>query len=261
MSDSDEVIASAQNAALKRVRAALRGKEPGAVVLEGRRLVEDALAAGLELEVVLVEERVAAQAPAGARLVKDGLLEGLGGVKTSPGIVALASAPPARGLDALEARCAGEEPLLLAVVAGVADPGNLGALARSAEAFGCDALVVVAGGARPMGPKALRGSMGSLLRLDVHEAPDAASLAALLERAGVTSFTAATRGGASLWELRVPARAALWITGETGAGVDGVAGLQGVTIPMAGEVESLNAAVAGALLLHEAARQRAESGR
>ncbi|MEC7232388.1 MAG: hypothetical protein VXW31_05585, partial [Planctomycetota bacterium] len=112
MSDSDEVIASAQNAALKRVRAALRGKEPGAVVLEGRRLVEDALAAGLELEVVLVEERVAASAPAGARLVRDGLLEGLGGVKTSPGIVALASAPPARGLDALEARCAGDEPLL-----------------------------------------------------------------------------------------------------------------------------------------------------
>lgn len=260
MSDSDEVIASAQNAALKRVRAALRGKEAGVVVLEGRRLVEDALAAGLELELVLVEERASGGAPAGARLVKDGLLDGLGGVRTSPGIVALGSAPAARGLEELEARCAGEGPLLLAVVAGVADPGNLGALARSAEAFGCDALVVVEGGARATGPKALRGSMGSLLRLDVFEVPAAAPLAAMLAGAGVTSFAAATRGGDSLWDLRIPARAALWISGETGEGLDGIGELRGVTIPMAGQVESLNAAVAGALLLHEAARQRGEGG-
>lgn len=262
VSEPEEVIESTKNAALKRVRAALRGKEPGIMVLEGRRLVEDAVRAGVALELVVAEQRAAAAAPPGARVAKDGLLDALGGVRTSSGLVALAQVPERRGAEELAALLARGGAIRLLVVAGVADPGNLGALARAAEAFGCAALVVLDGGARPFGARALRGSMGSLLRLPVFETNGARALVDVLEAARVASFAASTRGGESLDRVEFPGREALWITGETGAGTDAVEDrLRGVTIPMDGAVESLNAAVAGALFLHEMARQARSADR
>lgn len=252
----DTVIRSRSNPLVKRVGAALAGKLDGVLVLEGERLVEDALRAGLPLELVLVSEARPALVRALAdevplRVVDEELLQRISLLKTSPGVLALAPRPKGPGLDAwrLDART------LLLVAAGIADPGNLGALARSAEAFGAQGLIV-AGGASPWSPKALRGSMGSLLRLAVHVEKDPAALAEGLAGRGVRQVRAATRAGAdaSAFDWRGPL--ALWVGGETGELPQAAQAFEPVSIAMAGRVESLNVTVATSLLLWAAGRVR-----
>ena len=153
-------------------------------------------------------------------------------------------------------------PLVL-VLAALQDPGNVGTLLRSAEAFGAAAAILLPGTATPWSGKALRASAGSALRLPWVAARSAESAAALLRERGIRSCAAVPSGGARANEARLQHAAALWI-GNEGAGL-GAAELalcdERVTLPMPGPVESLNAAVAGSLLLYEAARQRAASHR
>ena len=244
---------------LKRVGAVLAGKDRSAIVLEGDRLVEEATRCGLALEAVLVAEdrqerfaELTAGVEVPVRLVEPRLLEKISALETSPGILALATHPPERELNQLDPEGA---PLVL-VVAGVADPGNLGGLARSAEAAGAGAILVARGGARPFGDKALRGSMGSLLRLPVFEGYDAAELAAALGESSYRQVRAATRGGTSLDRFDWSPPIALWVSGETGETPELEGAFEEVTIPMRGEVESLNVTVAASLLLFAAGGPR-----
>jgi len=259
---ADEVIRSAQNPHVQRVRAALAGKEPGTLVLQGDRLIDDAIGAGVPLDLVLVaDDRVdrAQELDRDGRqphLVERDLLGRVTSLTTSPGIVALAPAPAPFDLERADA---GKLALVL-VVAGVADPGNLGAIARAAEAFGCTALLVAQGGASPWNEKALRGSMGSLLRLPVAAGVDPAATAALLTVRGVRQVRAATRGGADPLEYDWRSPVALWIAGETGDLPPAARVFEGVTVPIRESVESLNVAVAAAILLHAAGRGGAVGG-
>lgn len=255
----DPTIRSRSNPLLKRVGAVLAGKDRSSIVLEGDRLVEEAARCGLVLEAVFVaedrEERFAELIDGGevsVRLVESRLLEKISALDTSPGILALAAHPPERALSELDPERA---PLVL-VVAGVADPGNLGGLARSAEAAGAGAILVARGGARAFGDKALRGSMGSLLRLPVFEGFDAAELAVALGEKSYRQVRAATRGGLSLHDFDWSPPIALWVSGETGETPEVEGGFEEVTIPMRGEVESLNVTVAGSLLLFAAGGTR-----
>lgn len=136
------------------------------------------------------------------------------------------------------------------VLAGVADPGNVGTLVRSAAAAGWDA-VVVAGGCDPTNPKALRASAGGVFRIPVVRLRDAAGALAGLAAAGFTLWGAAARGGVAPTDVTRPERLALVIGGEAHGLPPGVADVCDltVTIPLGGEVESLNAAAAGAVLL------------
>lgn len=248
------VIRSRTNSLLKRAGSALAGKERGLVVLEGWRLIEDALAAGWTMEVLLFEEEQAERAAelgiAGhaVRLVQADLLSKVSGLRSSPGCLALAQEPVQGGLAALEPE---SSPRLL-VIAGLQDPGNLGALARSAEAAGFSGMVVVAGGAKPFGSKALRGSMGSLLRLPVSCAETPEEVAEHLRAAGYRQVCAATRGGTHWREFDWTAPLAIWVGGEAGAEPQVMGEFEGVSIPMAGQVESLNITVATSLLLFSA---------
>jgi TrmH family RNA methyltransferase len=219
-------------------------------------LIDDALAARVELIAVLVaerrEERALELERRGVRVqrVADELLERVSALTTSLGAIAIARTPAGRALGEL---ALGSDALVL-VVAGVADPGNLGALARSAEASGCAALCVVAGGASPWNDKALRGSMGSLLRLPVATFASAELAAAELERLRFRQVTAATRDGVPLKRLDWSGRVALWVGSETGAAPAVCERFERVTIPMRGRVESLNVTVAASLLLFAAGR-------
>lgn len=253
-----DVIRSKHNPALKRVGAILAGKELGGLVLEGDRLVDDALRAGHGVELVLVAaDRVErakelADRAGSVRLVEPGLLDRVSALRTSPGVLGVTTVPAS--LDPAELEATGDG--LVLVVAGMADPGNLGALARTAEAAGARAILCLDGGASPWNPKALRGSMGSLLRLPVAFGQHATRVAGMLAEGGWRSVTAATRGGARPDAFDWSGDVALWVTGETGAAPDEVTGFQGVTIPMAGDVESLNVTVAASLLLFAAGRVR-----
>lgn len=251
-------IRSAQNPALKRVRAVLAGKERDWIALEGTRLIDDALRAGLRFEDVLVSERrddcAARWERAGlpVRIVAPDLLDRASSLSTSPGAIAIAARPAPRSVRALEL---GPDALVL-IAAGVADPGNLGALARTVEASGASALVVLAGGASPWNAKALRGSMGSLLRVDLFEGDSADEAVRALAGAGARQVCAGTRDGKRFDAFDWSGAVALWVTSETGAMPDAASGFESVSVPMAGEVESLNVAVATSLLLYAAGRWR-----
>jgi RNA methyltransferase, TrmH family len=144
-------------------------------------------------------------------------------------------------------------------LAGVADPGNVGTLVRSAAALGADWLAVGPGSADPYHPRAVRGAMGATFRLPLLEGVRGRDLAT---RSGFTVVAAAPRGGAAPWEadLTVPFVLAL---GAERAGLEPALAELGdalpvtrVTIPQAPGTESLNVAAAGAALLAEALRQR-----
>lgn len=255
MSES-ETIRSRTNPLIQRVGAIFAGKDEVSLVLEGDRLVDDALRANWRLEVALVaDDRVEraddlARRGVNTKIVEHELLARVSALKTSPGILAIAPKP--RAIDvatiALDART------LILVVSGIADPGNLGALARTAEAFGVQAIVALAGGASPWNEKALRGSMGSLLRVPIATGITADACAALFEKRRVRQVCAATRDGADPSRFDWKGPLVLWIAGETGVMPAAAARFETLTIPMAKTVESLNVTVAASVLLFSAGR-------
>jgi TrmH family RNA methyltransferase len=151
---------------------------------------------------------------------------------------------------------------LVVVLAGIQDPGNLGTIIRSAEAFGADGVVCLPGTVNTWNPKAVRASAGSVFRVPVLNVGDGEALEQLRE-AGVRVLGTTVQGAqpADLVDLAAPV--ALLI-GNEGNGVPADLAVKAdgaITIPCPGPVESLNAAVATSVLLYEAARQRtAKSG-
>jgi TrmH family RNA methyltransferase len=153
---------------------------------------------------------------------------------------------------------AGERPMVVVAV-DVQDPGNVGALVRSAEAGGATGVVATSGSADPFGWKALRGAMGSAFRLPIARVADAGEAIALVRRvAGLRIAATVATQGVVMGQADLTGALAL-VVGSEGAGlpdeVVAAADLK-VTIPMTPRVESLNVAVATALLVYEARRQR-----
>ena len=246
-------IASPSNPLIKTVRRLAHPRRREArILLEGEKLVRAALESGLRIETLLLDrppspsELVEFEA-AGADVaeVSATLFRRVSSVESPEGVLAVARRP-ARSLDDLHA-----EGFVL-VSAGIQDPGNLGAIARVAEAGGARALAVVKGSADPFGPKAVRGSMGSLLRLPVFEIENPDSL----RNRGFRIAALVPRGGVDFRRADWSQPLAILLGGE-GRGLSGdavaAADLR-VTIPMAGKVESLNVATAAALVLYEATR-------
>lgn len=259
-------ITSPQNPLIKQARLLLAKRrereKAGLAVLEGVRLAEDAVAAGIPIphyfytEELLARERGARLAErlaaAGARgyRVPPGLLQEVADTETPQGIVAVFRLPRTRLADL--------PPGLVVVCDGLQDPGNLGTLARACEALGGAGLVAAAGTVDPYSPKCVRAAMGSLFRLPVARAPAAAAALQELQQRGFRTVVADAGGDRLPWEVDWRGPVALVVGNEgAGPGADTLA-LAGavVRIPMPGLAESLNAGVAGSLLLYEALRQR-----
>ena len=259
-----EIVTSRANPLVKRLRALLGDSaRSGLAVIEGFKLAEEALDAG----VAIVECAVAPGVPEGphatlvARLEKGGaavrtlapdVLSALSETQASPGVLAIARRP---AFD--EERIFRGTPLIVVGV-GIQNPGNVGALLRTAEAAGATGAYLTTGSADPMSWKALRGSMGSAFRLPQVSGLAADDVLARLAAHGVTTVaTVATGGeGDGAPDFR---EAIAFLFGNEGAGLpaDIVARAgRRVAIPMAAPVESLNVAVAAGILLFEAARQR-----
>ncbi len=148
-------------------------------------------------------------------------------------------------------------PLIL-VLAGLQDPGNVGTLLRSAEAFAASGTLLLPGTASPWNPKALRASAGSAFRVPAVNATEAEAVG-LLAQHNIPAIAAVARAGAPVSEAPLAGPCALLI-GNEGAGLSDsliARAAHRITIPMPGNVESLNAAIAGSLLLYEVSRQRA----
>ncbi|HUP39666.1 MAG TPA: RNA methyltransferase [Vicinamibacterales bacterium] len=179
-------------------------------------------------------------------------LESMSPVKSPSGVVGIARRTLPSLADALTSNDA-----LVVVGHDVQDPGNVGGIMRTAEAAGATAFIATSSTADPLGWKALRGSMGSGLRLPIARAEIGDVLRALKD-AGITTNALVPRDGQALFATDLRKSSAL-ILGSEGAGVPDAIMRQvdrRITIPMQQPVESLNVGVAAALVLYEAFRQR-----
>jgi TrmH family RNA methyltransferase len=264
-------ISSRQNPIVRTFRelAAHPPLDGSRLLLDGPHLVEEARAAGLAIEHAAVSasrlEESSEVARLAAALARDAahvvavtqpVMRVLSPVRSPSGIVAIAARQP----SSVEDICGAPHAMIVAPV-DVQDPGNLGALLRAAEALGATGAVVCGASASPFSWKAVRGSMGSVLRLPVVGGVDADALVARARKSGVRSIASVARGGNAAERIDWRGRVMLLIGGEgpglrpaTAAACD-----ERVTIPMQPPVESLNVAVAGALLLHEARRLRGQT--
>lgn len=232
-------------------------------MLEGPHLVAEAMTAGVPLETLLVTPDFAAR-PEGRRLVErarcdvdevePGLLASLTDADTPQGALAVADLPRA-GVSALLRRSGG----VYLYLDGVQDPGNVGAIARVAEAAGAAGLACGPGTAHPNHPRALRASAGSLLRLPVAVDATADELAAHLAPLDARWAALVAHGGSDLYARPLDGAVVLALGAEGGGLSPATQRLADVElrIPIAPPVESLNVATAAAVVLFELRRRAA----
>jgi TrmH family RNA methyltransferase len=265
-------ITSRTNPRVKQLRAAFAGHarlSGGLVAIEGEHLLFEAMRAGLAFKTIFASEsrELPEWTPRSVELIRltDEVFASVVDTQSPQGLAAL-FVPPVWKMD--DGLASGRSNALFLIAAGLQDPGNLGTLIRSAEAFGVTAVLTTAGTVSEWNQKALRASAGSVFRMPVISV-GAEDIVALKSR-GVRLFAAVAPRADSESELNAPVQigaadltqSCALMVGNEGAGISEewlrLADAR-VTIPTPGRVESLNAAVAGSLLLYEASRQRAAS--
>jgi TrmH family RNA methyltransferase len=263
-------IEGRHNPLLKQLRQAFaraQRTDDGDCAIEGLRMLEEAIRSGLRFRAVFFREsaldraeRLLPQIGANVEtlLLPDKLFDAAVPSETPQGVAALVRLKEFSLDDVLEKERLQVGPIV--ALAGLQDPGNLGTIMRSAEAFGSAGLILGEGTVSPLNAKVVRASAGSLFRLPVVVAPAAglAEVAAKLRGQGVRLIATSSHKGTPLDQANLTGALAVFI-GSEGAGLPRA--LMGqmdetVAIPHAPQVESLNAGVAGSIVLYESARQR-----
>lgn len=258
------MITSAQNPKLKLVRSLMgRSKdrrEAGAFVAEGVRLVEEAVNSNWGFRFVLYDETLSERGRVLVESLKlrgveceevtPNLTKSVSDTETSQGLLAVLPLPNSQFTNL----SLPDSPTFLLIPDQMRDPGNLGTLIRSADAAGVDAVLIPPETTEPFAPKVVRAGMGAHFRLPILSmgweeiVGKLASLQVLL----------ADMKGESCWETNLRQPLALIVGGEVEGASQSARKLasQRISIPMAGRTESLNAAVAGSVLMFEVMRQR-----
>jgi TrmH family RNA methyltransferase len=239
------------------------------VLLDGEHLVQEALLCDIRVEIAAFSDKQIANVLSpvariakdvkkrGGRVltVTDQVLAAMSPVQHPSGVVAIAKARPADVRVVLTA--VSDLPLVL-ILAGLQDPGNVGAIVRAAAGFGASGIVAIEGSANPFSWKALRGAMGGTFRIPVSARGTLAEVILAARDEGVRIVAAVPRGGTPLPDLDLRAPTAI-VLGSEGSGIsDAVMATvhETVSIPMQAPFESFNVAMAAAVILYEATRQR-----
>jgi TrmH family RNA methyltransferase len=263
MKQSPEQITPRKNHRIQQIKKLLASvayrQSEGLFIIEGVRLVEEALASGWPLRDILVSSRLnprgrdlfdkAASISCDRYEVSDEVMADISDTETPQGIVAvveLRRLPLPQKLD------------FILVLDAIRDPGNVGTILRTASAAGVNAVLIAPETADPFSPKVLRAGMGAQLKLPVWVC-DWQTLSLLVkQKAGLRVLLADTGDGVVFWRAPLTQAVALIVSNEADGPslaarelADGV-----ITIPMPGGCESLNAAVAASLLIYEVLRQR-----
>jgi TrmH family RNA methyltransferase len=261
-------VAGRHNQRLKELRLAFRRAEltaQGECAIEGVKLLEEALRSGQHLDSVFFSESARPLAEKllpqiGARtetlVLPNALFNSIVPSDTPQGVAALVKLAAFSSDQLLDRSNDG----LFVVAAGLQDPGNLGTLLRSAEAFGAAGIFLTEGTVSPYNSKVLRGSAGSIFRLPFLQI-SSAELIPLLRARGVRLLATSSHQGTLLPQISWTLPLAIFI-GNEGAGLSRELTRQmdeTLVIPQAEQVESLNAGVAASIVLYEAARNRKDS--
>jgi len=262
-----KTITSRDNSLLRQARAVRDGKAKGLIFIEGMRLSDEALRSGLGITAVIVSDELARKDKAAQLIeklqaasdrvvvVSEKLLDSISYTKTPQGIVVLASRPRA-GEKQLGDNM--KDPALIVVMHRVNNPVNVGAILRTAEAAGATGAIATSETSDPFSPKSLRGAMGSAFRLPIWSGPTFEGAIAWCKSQGLLTVCADVHAQSRHYQVDWKQPAAL-ILGPESSGLSEAeieVADQAVKIPMKGEAESLNVAVAAGVLLYEAARQR-----
>jgi len=269
-------IASRQNALVKDLRKAFAQATPvedGSVAIEGVKLVEEAIRSGLRLRAVFFSEggreranRLLPQISHATMtvLLPDDIFHSAVATETPQGVAALVYPLSStledlfRPAPSLTADQPAQAPLILGC-AGLQDPGNLGTILRSAEAFGASGVLCTDGTVSSANPKVARASAGSVFRLPCLKLSTAEAIAAVSDH-GLRLAVTSSHKGRPVHELDLTLPTAVFI-GSEGQGVPRAlldAADEAILIPHSSKVESLNAAIAASILLYEAQRQRSK---
>ncbi len=275
-----EKITSRQNPLVKRFRRVRAGSERHIILLEGVRLIEDALGAGVHFETVAYSPALEStgrglalldaleSVPCRGAFVSKQVMDAISDTESPQGVVALVTRPHFE----LDQAFAGKKHLIV-IADRLQDPGNLGTIIRAAEASGATALITTRHTVDPFNHKALRASMGSALRLPIvtdarREEVDALcrkkKIKLVATRPEHTRPPGVIEDAALVEQIRIYTESDLTVSlalilGSEADGLSKDASSRAdefVHIPMARAVESLNVAAAAAILLYEAARQR-----
>jgi TrmH family RNA methyltransferase len=259
------IVQSKQNSRVKELRRALAnpGREKdGLAGIEGPNLLIEAVRAGLRIHCVFASEgneewleRQALSAETKVLIVPREVLRSALTTETPQPIAALVEPPSWTWSDLMGPRQ--NTPALILILAELQDPGNVGTIVRSAEAFGATGVICLSGTVSAWNPKAVRASAGSVFRVPLI-ATNTENAFAHLRESGIEVLVATPVAGLSADRARLSNPVAFLI-GNEGSGVpEKIAALAdgAITIPCPGPVESLNAAIAAGVLLYEASRQR-----
>jgi TrmH family RNA methyltransferase len=253
------------NQRLKALRLAFRRAElteRDECAIEGVKLIEEALRSGQHLESIFFSESARPFAEkllpqinsrTEALLLPNALFKSIVPSDTPQGVAALVKLRAFSSAELLDRSSVGP----FVVGAGLQDPGNLGTILRSAEAFGAAGIFLTEGTVSPYNSKVLRGSAGSIFRLPVLQIASA-ELIPLLRAQGVRLLATSSHHGTPLPKISWTLPLAIFI-GNEGAGLSSdLTHLMDETlvIPQSAQVESLNAGVAASIVLYEAARVR-----
>ena len=265
-----ETVRSPQNEKLKLARSIRSGKERGLTLLEGRRVIADALEAGVVLRWLLVDEAraessdeqdlLARAQSSGAEVsyCESGRLKADSDLNSPSGSVGCCEIPACTAEDVL----AGEGPVL--VSAGVQEPGNVGALVRVAAGLRATGVVTFVGGASAWSPRALRGASGTTLRIPIADRVQPDHFWAVAREQGATVWAASGRGddlvqACAAYRSHPSSGPLVILLGREGSGLEESwldQADQRISIPMTQGVESLNVATAAAVFFWELSRDR-----
>lgn len=254
------MITSTSNPRVKWVRALQRERKSrdaeGVFVIEGQRLMREALESMVQIHMVMHTEGITQHASdlidhmasRGAEVmpVSGAAMAACSDLETPPGLLAVLDKPALSLPEGID---------LALIIDGLSDPGNLGTILRTALAVGVQVVYLTKGTVDPFNPKVVRGGMGAHLHLPLCDLDPSAGWAAL---ADLQVRLADARDGIRYDQVDWSAPTALAIGGEARGGSPAIRDLASETvhIPLRGRVESLNAAVAAAVILFEILRQR-----
>ena len=277
-----EIISSKDNKRIKYIRSLLEKggirKKNHSFVVEGIKLVDEALEYGNVLDIIVSEslyeeivsgdlarngllsdngKHIIKQVKQGTSLtvVSDAVFKSVSETITPQGILAEVEMPKHRLLEEnfLEIAYEKKGKIKLLILEDTADPGNLGTIIRTAEAAGVTGVIMGKGTVDIFNPKVVRSTMGSIFRLPFAYVDDLKAVILRLKRDGISFYATHLKGKESYRDISYSDKAGILIGNEARGLSDEIANLADtyVIIPMQGKVESLNAAVAAALMMYE----------